>query len=299
MPIRVATAPVSWGILEVEGWGKQKPYSEVLDEMVAAGYSGTELGPYGFLPIDPSLLKTELAKRNLPLLGAFVPLPLAHADEHDAALQSALDVARLLAQAGAPFLVLAGDMNSARMAVAGSVDEDRDGMDARAWEGAARLLHRVASAARELGLFSVFHHHAGTFIETPAETERLLAMTDPQLLGLCLDTGHYFYGGGDPVDLTRKHGTRVLHLHLKDVRPSVLEQVRRERIPYLDAVRMGVFCELGQGGVNLTGVIQELTSAGFDGWAVFEQDVDTSLPGCNPLESARRSRDYLRKAAGL
>ncbi|HVP46214.1 MAG TPA: sugar phosphate isomerase/epimerase [Bryobacteraceae bacterium] len=299
MPIRVATAPVSWGILEVEGWGKQKPYGEVLDEMVEAGYSGTELGPYGFLPTDPNILKTELAKRKLPLLGAFVPLPLARADRHDAALQSALEIARLLAQAGAPYLVLADEMSPARMAVAGSVDDARDGMDARAWEGAARLLDRVARAARELGLSSVFHHHAGTFIETPGETERLLAMTDPQLLGLCLDSGHYFYGGGDPVDLARKHGTRVRHLHLKDVRPSVLEQVRREKIPYLDAVRMGVFCELGQGGVNLTGVIQELTAAEFDGWAVFEQDVDTTMPGCNPLESARRSRGYLRRAAGL
>src|SRR6266851_7947476 len=132
MPIRIATAPVSWGILEVEGWGKQRPYGEVLDEIVKAGYTGTELGPYGFLPTDPKQLKSELAKRNLPLLGAFVPLPLAHAAEHDAALQSALEVGKLLSDAGAPYLVLADAMNPARMAVAGSVDEDRDGMDAKA-----------------------------------------------------------------------------------------------------------------------------------------------------------------------
>jgi inosose dehydratase len=185
------------------------------------------------------------------------------------------------------------------MAVAGSVDEDRDGMNAQQWDGAARLLDRVARAGRELGLSSVFHHHCGTYIETPGEAERLLAMTDPQMLGLCLDTGHYLYGGGDPVDCAHTHGTRIRHLHLKDVKPVVLEQVRREKIPYLDAIRMGVFCELGQGGVNLTGVIRELNAAGFDGWAVFEQDVDTTQPGCNPLESATRSRTYLRKAAGL
>jgi inosose dehydratase len=299
MPIRIATAPVSWGILEFEGWGKQRPYDEVLDEIVQAGYTGTELGPYGFLPTDPKQLKSELAKRNLPLLGAFTPLPLAHTGKHDAALQSALGVARLLSQAGASFLVLADEMSSARMAVAGSVDEDRDGMDARQWDGAARLLDRVARAARELGLSSVFHHHCGTYIETPSEVERLLATTDPQMLGLCLDTGHYLYGGGDPVDCARTHGKRIRHLHLKDVKPPVLERVRRERIPYLDAIRMGVFCELGQGGVDLPGVIRELTAAGFDGWAVFEQDVDTTQPGCNPLESATRSRNYLRETVGL
>src|SRR5229473_7485560 len=126
MPIRIATAPVSWGILEVEGWGKQRPYGEVLDEIVKAGYTGTELGPYGFLPTDPKQLKSELAKRNLPLLGAFTPLPLAHAGQHDAALQSAMEVARLLSPAGAMLLVLADEMSSARMAVAGSVDEGRD-----------------------------------------------------------------------------------------------------------------------------------------------------------------------------
>jgi len=299
MPIRIATAPVSWGILEVEGWGKQRPYGEVLDEIVKAGYTGTELGPYGFLPTDPKQLRSELAKRNLPLLGAFTPLPLAHAGQHDAALQSALEVGRLLSQAGATFLVLADELSPARMAVAGTVDEGRDGMNASQGDGGARLLDRVARAGRELGLASVFHHHCGTYIETPGEVERLLAMTDPQMLGLCLDTGHYLFGGGDPVDCARTHGKRIRHLHLKDVKPAVLEQVRRERIPYLDAIRMGVFCELGQGGVNLTGVIHELTAAGFDGWAVFEQDVDPTQPGCNPLESATRSRNYLRKTVHL
>ena len=299
MAIRVATAPVSWGVLEVEGWGPQKSYAEVLDEMVEAGYAGTELGPYGFLPTEPSRLKSELSKRGLSLIGAFVPLPLADADRHDAATQSAMEVARLLAQSGAPFLVLADEMNTNRMAVAGSVIEDRDGMPAHAWESAARLLTRVARAARELGLECVFHHHAGTFIETPAEVDRLLGMTDSELLGLCLDTGHYFYGGGDPVDCAAKYGARIQHLHLKDVKPPVLDAVRQIKSRYLDAIRMGVFCELGQGGVDLAGVIRQLTAAGFDGWAVFEQDVDATQPGCNPVESAARSRKYLRETVGL
>ena len=299
MPIQVATAPVSWGVMEVEGFSGQKSYGAVLDEMVQAGYTGTELGPYGFLPTDPKQLKSELAKRGLSLLGAFVPLPLAHVEQHEAAVQSAMEVARLLVQAGAPYLVLADAMDAARMAVAGSVGDVRDGMSAQAWESAARLLTRIARAASALGLSAVFHHHCGTFIETPAEVDRVLAMTDPELLGLCLDTGHYFYGGGDPVDCARVYGKRIGHLHLKDVRPSVLETVRRKRIPYLDAIRAGVFCELGEGGVNLNGVIQELTAAGFTGWAVFEQDVDTSQPGCNPVESATRSRAYLRKIASV
>jgi inosose dehydratase len=295
MPIRIATAPVSWGILEVQGWARQKNYGEVLDEMVRAGYAGTELGPYGFLPDDPELLKSELGSRGLTLLGAFVPLPLAHPDRHAEGFESAMTVARLLAARGAPYLVLADEMNEARMAAAGSAKEGRGGMSGEQWNAAIGLLTRVSRAARDLGLQPVFHHHAGTFVETPAEVERLLQAIDPRLLGLCLDTGHYLYGGGDPVACARAHASRIRHLHLKDVRATMLEQVRHEKIGYLEAIRRGVFCELGEGSVDLPGVIRELRAAGFEGWAVFEQDIDPTQPGVNPEESAARSRAYLRR----
>jgi inosose dehydratase len=296
MSIRIATAPVSWGILEIEGWTWRKTYTEVLDEMVQAGYSGTELGPYGFLPTNPNELKRELGQRKLSLLGAFVPLPLADAERHQAGLQSALEVIRLLADAGAPILVLADSMDPHRMDIAGSVTE-ADGLSDEQWKRAAELVNTVALRAREQGLRSAFHHHAGSYVETPRELDRLLTLTDPHLIGICLDTGHYFYGGGDPVECARTHAKRVWHLHLKDIQPEVLAEVRHAKIPYLDAVGRGVFCELGQGAVDLVGVIHELQRAGFDGWGVFEQDVDPALAGPNPLESAVRSRAYLKAAA--
>ncbi len=298
MPIRIATAPVSWGIMEVEGWARQQTYEAVLDEMVQAGYTGTELGPYGFLPTDSQELKRELEKRNLTLIGAFVPLPLAHPERHPEGMRCALETARLLAANGAPYIVLADEMNERRMAIAGSAGFD-DGLTDAQWEGARKLISSIAKTAQELGVRSVFHHHCGTFVETPAEVGRLLGLTDPNLLGICLDTGHYFYGGGDPVEFARTQAERIWHLHLKDIRADVLEKVRRERIGYLDAVRSGVFCELGQGNVSLAGVIHELAQAGFDGWAVFEQDIDPTVAGANPLASATRSREYLRRVAGV
>lgn len=298
MPIRIATAPVSWGVLEVEGWARQQTYGEVLDEMVQAGYAGTELGPYGFLPTDSEVLKRELEARNLALLGAFVPLPLGHAERHPEGMRSALEIARLLAANGAPYLVLADELSEARMAIAGSVGR-QDGFTEAQWEGAAGLISCIAQNARDLGVRSVFHHHAGTCIETPDEVARLLDLTDTRLLGICLDTGHYLYGGGDPVEFARAHARRIWHLHLKDIRANVLEKVRRERIGYLEAIRCGVFCELGQGNVDLAGVIRELAHAGFDGWAVFEQDVDPTVSGARPLASATRSREYLRRVAGV
>jgi Sugar phosphate isomerases/epimerases len=297
--IKVGTAPVSWGIMEAEGWTARQGYVRVLDEMAKAGYEGTELGPYGYLPTDADCLIAELSSRGLRLVSAFVPVHLSDVQRHEADFREAMKVATLLARAGSRLIVLADEMGGARMSVAGRVNEQRDGMSERHWDGAVEILNRIAKACRELGLVTAFHHHAGTLVETPAEIERLCASTDPALIGLCLDSGHYMYGGGDPVDAVEKYGSRIVHLHLKDVRPDVLQSVREDGVGFLDAVRRGVFCELGEGGVDVSAITKGLMNCGYEGWALVEQDVDAEQPGVNPYESAVRSRQYLRDVIGL
>src|SRR6266850_7754080 len=297
--IKVGNAPVSWGVMEVAGWGKQMPYSQLLDEIKEAGYAGTELGPYGYFPTESNRLASELSARQLQLIASFVPIPLGHAARHEASYQEAMEVAQLLAHTGAPLIVLADEMSEMRMGVSGRVDDLHDGMTDSQWDGAAKILSRIASDCRKLGLSTVFHHHAGTFVETPKEVARLCANTDPELLGLCLDTGHYFFGGGDPVDAVRLYGARIRHLHLKDVKLSILNKAREDEIGFLEAVRRGVFCELGEGAVDLKGVVQAMTGLGYSGWTVVEQDVDTQNEDVNPLESAIRSRQYLRNVIGI
>jgi inosose dehydratase len=295
MKIKVGTAPVSWGIMEVKGWNGQAPYAKVLDEMTEAGYEGTELGPYGYLPSEPERLIAELTSRGLSMVSAFVPLPLAEPERHEASLREAMNVARLLTSVGARLIVLAGDMNGARMNVAGSVNEERDGMSAQHWKDTIEIVSRIARACSDFGLSTAFHHHAGTLVETPNEIKRLCENTDPSLIGLCLDTGHYVYGGGDPVEAVRKYGSRIWHLHLKDIRLPVLASVRSDGAGFLEAVRREVFCELGDGGVDFPGIKRGLIDCGYDGWAIVEQDVDASQPGVKPFESAVRSRSYLRE----
>jgi len=185
------------------------------------------------------------------------------------------------------------------MAVSGRVDEARDGLSDSQWAGAARILERIATACRKLGLSAVFHHHAGTFVETPKEVARLCESTDSELLGLCLDTGHYRFGGGDPVDAVRFYGERIRHLHLKDVHLAVLESARRDGVGFLEAVRRGVFCEIGAGSVDFNRVIEELSLAGYSDWAIVEQDIDARSGTVKPFESALRSREYLRREIGI
>ena len=186
-----------------------------------------------------------------------------------------------------------------RVAVSGRVDEARDGMSDSQWQDGMQILQRIAEACRELGLSAVFHHHAGTFIETPSEVNRLCDSIDADLLGLCLDTGHYMFGGGDPVDAVRLYGLRIRHLHLKDVQPQILESAHRDGIGFLEAVRRGVFCELGSGAVDLKQIVRQMIANGYSGWAIVEQDVDSRRQTARPLESALRSRQYLKNEIGI
>lgn len=300
--IRVGNAPCSWGV--IEGFESDQPmpgYAQVLDEMALAGYAGTELGDWGFMPTDPHALRLELATRNLMMVGGFVPVALADPDSHAGGEAAALRTASLLAKcaerdarSGAPFIVLAGDngTNATRRSFAGRIQPEH-GLSEAQWRTFAEGAQRIAQAVRDkTGLRTVFHHHCAGFVETPAEIATLLRLTDPELIGLCLDTGHYAYGGGDALDGLKRHGERVWHVHFKDCDARVAAQARTEGWEYLKALRNRIFCELGRGEIDFVAVLQELVQRGYEGWIVVEDEV---VPGTGtPLESAQHDRDFLR-----
>jgi inosose dehydratase len=294
--IRVANAPCSWGALEFDLAGDTPASERVLDEMAEAGYAGTELGDWGFLPAEPDALGAVLGRRGLSLVGGFVPVALADRAAHADGRERAVRTARLMAQVAPDALLVLADDNGrdpTRAAQAGRIREQH-GLDADSWKTFASGAEEIARAVRgEAGLELVFHHHCGGFVETEAEVERLMAMTAPELVGLCLDTGHWTYGGGDPVAAARRYGERVRHVHFKDCDPGVAEAARRDQVDYLEAVRRGVFCELGAGDVAFPAILDLLRGRDYRGWIVVEQDV---FPGLGqPLESARRSRAYLKE----
>jgi inosose dehydratase len=295
--IRVANAPCSWGVLEFDTLVAPTPASQVLDEMAAAGYAGTELGDWGFLPTDPRALSEELARRALTLVGAFVPIAFARADAVDAGLDLALRVARLLAASGAAAsLVVLSDDNATvphRTARAGRIREE-DGLRGGEWDAFAARVTRVARAVLdEAGLRSVFHHHCAGYVETPREIDELMARTDPELVGLCLDTGHLTYAGGHPASALAAYGPRIRHVHFKDCDPEIRERARAEAWDYHRAVGGGIFCELGRGAVAFDAIVDALRQRNYSGWIVVEQDV---LPGGGtPEASAQRNRTHLRR----
>ena len=275
--------------MEVEGLGPAVPYRTFLDEVRNAGYTGTELGPYGYLPTDAKLLSSELKERGLSLISAFVPLALKQKGMDMGPLRQ---VAQLLASMGASHVVLADQMWPERDRVSGRVDTAGVSLTRDDWQTVATNVREGMQAAEGFGLRPVFHHHAGTYIETPAEVAQLLDLTG---IGLCLDTGHYAYGGGDPVEAVRRLGKGVEYLHFKDIDSTRLKDACRRELGFLDGVRAGVFTPLGSGSVSFPGMLAELKRIGYNGWVIVEQDVDTSNPAApSPFESARTSREYLR-----
>ena len=300
--LKVGNAPCSWGTLEFESTQREQiPFGRMLDELRATGYTGTELGDWGYMPTDPAVLRSELQRRSLVMLGAFVPVALRDAAAHGPGTIAALKTARLLAAVAghpAPYLVLADNNGSdaRRTELAGRVPEDA-GLTAQEWTTFARGAEQIAKAVlEETGIRTVFHHHCAGFVERPDEIARLLELTDPQLLGLVFDTGHYVYGSGRTDTQVRqgleRFTERIWYLHLKDCDPHVARMAREQEWDYFTALRHGVFCELGKGRVDFRTVFEWMRERSYDGYVLVEQDV---LPGMgSPEESARRNREYLR-----
>ena len=276
------------------------PYSRVLDEIQQAGYKGTELGPYGFLPTDPIVLRGELERRALTLCSAFVAMPLGEAASREEGLAHVTRTASLIREVGCQLLILADEISPSRCGTAGRLKESNQlSWTELEWQNAERAIRDVLSCTRRLGLRVAFHNHVGTHIETPQEVERLVAIFQPPELGLCLDTGHYVFGGGDPTELLERHAHRILCVHFKDVNTARLEEARRQRLDFYAAIRYGVFAPLGRGGIDFAAVLELLAQNKFDGWIVVEQDVlARGSDADSPLANARVGREFLR-AHGL
>ncbi len=290
MQIRVANAPTSWGV-ESPDDGANPPWERLLSEIAGAGYVGTELGPLGYLPDDPAVLRRELAGRGLELVGGYVFEPLHIAGAAARALERAGPTCDLLAAAGAVHLVIIPGFTAERERAAG-----RPGAAAalteEEWEVLVASVDALVGIASERGLTAVFHPHAGTHVEYEDEIDRFAALTD---VALCIDTGHCAYSGIDPVGLYNRHADRVAYLHLKDVDRQRLDAALAARLSFDEAVGRRVFCPLGSGVVDFTALAAALAQGGFHGWATVEQDrlpTDSSAPA----EHAVASLAHLREA---
>lgn len=290
--VRLAGAPITWGVCEVPGWGHQMTPERVLREMADLGLTATEAGPDGFLPDDPADMSRLLHDHHLQLVGAFIPVVLHDAGRWPAEREEAIRRIRLIAAAGGEVAVIA--------AATGTEGYERTtDLSDPEWAHLAMTITELQEVADAEGLLLTLHPHYGTVVETADQVDRFLRES---CAAICLDTGHLMVGGADPIAVARAAGTRVRHVHLKDVDSTVATRVRRRELGYHEAVGRGLYRPLGQGDLDIPTLFEVLDANGFSGWVVLEQDtVLSEEPPDNegPYEAAGASLRHLEGVIGI
>jgi inosose dehydratase len=295
---QVANAPCSYGAFEVTvgAYPNVPDPVTLLDAVHAAGYEGIDLGPVGYLGADGELAE-RLEQRDLHLAGGYLGLSFSEPEklrDELPSLDALLDVFDSV-PAGRlkPLPTLADAGSPQRAALPGRSALDHSvGLDATGWRHFADGVARAAERCRERGYEPTFHHHTATYIEAHWEIERLLELTE---VGICLDTGHLLLGRGDPVTAIRDWGERINHVHLKDARKAILERIVADSAPVIEIWKRRAFCPLGEGDVDVDGVLAALGDIGYDGWLVVEQDMipESGTPVARAADEQRRNREYL------
>ena len=302
-PIRVASAPVSFGVDEIivdDAW--MPAPDDMLDWMVDIGFEGTELGPPGFMGTGDEV-RHRLSSRNLELVGAFLPQHFSRNEKADADRAWLRDSLRLIRDGSPdgskPLAILSDHFDEPeRLAFSGRIQEHPE-----AWLPPARFdalmdnLHRAAELCREEGFEAVLHPHAGTYVETADEIARVMERLDPSLVGLCLDTGHFRFGGADPARAVDDYHELIRHVHIKDCRTQVMDDVKAEGKGLEEALSRGVFCQLGLGDSGIDAVMEALRRHDYGGWLVIEQDqfLRASDTPASVVAVQRANREYLRR----
>ena len=290
MGITIGSAPDSWGVWFADD-PLQTPASRFLDEVAAAGYEWIELGPYGYLPVDAGKLSEELDQRGLKVSAGTIFAALHRPDHYDEAWAQVELVAELTrAVGGTHLVVIPGQWRSDKT---GEELEPRE-LDDAGWRRLASGMDRLGADVKErYGLQMAFHSHADTHVDTQDQIERFLEMTDPEVVKLCLDTGHVSFSGGDNLEIIRRYPDRIAYAHLKQVDPQVVAKVKAEDLGFGDAVKLGAMVEPPQGVPDMPPVLAALEDLGRDIFAIVEQDL-YPVAFDAPLPIARRTFTYLR-----
>jgi len=285
MSYPIGNAPCSWGV-EFGDDPRNPSWQSVLDDARDAGYNGMELGPLGFLPENPDELTEAMQSRGLTLTAAVMFRKF-----HD---PSFWDEIKDVTHRGANQFVLIDAIADARAPTAGQPDAAPQ-MSSGDWSAMMDRITTVCKiATEEYGMTTSLHAHAGGFIEFENDIHRTMDAVAPELLGLCIDTGHCEYARTDPVALYHQYHERVPYVHFKDVNDDVRARVVKEQIGFYDACGMGLFCNLGDGVVDFAGFRDALVQHGYNGWGTVEQDCDPTA-GTPVINDARANYDFLKQ----
>ena len=292
--IKLGIAPIAWTNDDMPDLGSENTFEQCVSEMALAGFEGCEVG--NKYPKDTAVLKKALDMRGLQIanqwFSSFVLTQPMEKVEKDFIAQCEFLKAMGATRIGASeqSFSIQGQMNT-------PVFDAKYVMNDGEWDKFAKGMNRLGDIANSMGIKLVYHHHMGTVVQTAEEIDRMMDMTDPDKFALLYDTGHLAYCGQDYLAVLKKYAKRIAHVHLKDVRPEVVEKVKKEKLSFLQGVRAGAFTVPGDGCIDFAPVFDELDKSGYEGWMIVEAEQDPAK--ANPLEYALKARDYIRKTAKI
>lgn len=292
--VRLAMAPIGWTNDDMPDLGAEITFEQCVSEMALAGYAGSEVG--NKYPRDPAALKPMLDIRGIGICNQWFSSFLASRPFGEVEADFRKQLAFLKAM-GARVIGPSEQTRSCQGDLKSSVFSGKAVFTDEEFKAVCRGMNKLGEIANGEGMKLAFHHHMGTGIQTMEETDRFLNDTDPGKVHLLFDSGHFAFSGEDPVAALKKYIGRVGHVHLKDLRTDVYEEVKAKDMAFLDAVRAGVFTVPGDGSVDFPSIFRILEENSYEGWMVVEAEQDPAK--ANPFEYAKMARDYIRKEAGI
>ena len=292
--VKLGIAPIAWTNDDLPDLGKENTFEQCISEMALAGYEGSEIG--NKYPTDEAVLKKALKLRGLEICNCWFSTFLISKpyEETEKAFLEKVDFLRAL---GARVIGVSEQSYSIQGMQDVPVFEKKHVMNEEEWERLCTGLNRLGKAAKERGIALTFHHHMGTVVQSGAETERMLANTDPEYVSLLFDSGHFAYCGEDPTELVKKYADRIKHVHLKDVRREVVDRVKAEHLSFLEGVRQGAFTVPGDGCIDFDSIFKVLAEHHYEGYMLVEAEQDPAK--ANPFEYALKARKYIKEHTGI
>ncbi len=292
--VKVGIAPIGWTNDDLPELGGEIPFEQCIDEMAAAGFAGCEVG--NKYPRDPKTLHAALKPRKLQIASAWFSSFFTTCAAEETRMRF-LEHRDFLHAMGAKVIVVSESGQSIQGQQDVAVWPNKPEFTDTDWERLVSGLHQLGELAAEKDMKIVFHHHMGTGVQWFDDVVKLMDRTDPQLVSLLLDTGHIEFANGSSLEMIRRFGDRIKHVHFKDLRPAMVERVKTEALSFLDAVKQGVFTVPGDGMIDFGPIAAALGDIGYEGWIVVEAEQDPAL--APPLEYAKKARDYIRQVAGI
>lgn len=292
--IKLGIAPIAWTNDDMPDLGKENTFEQCISEMALAGFSGCEVGSK--YPKDVAVLKKALDLRGMEIASAWFSSFLL-TQPYEQVEKDFIAHCEFLKALGAKFCNVAEQGTSVQGRLDVPVFSGKPTNTEAQWKMLAEGLDKLGAVAKKIGLTMTYHHHMGTCVQTTEEIDRLMEMTDPELVWLLFDTGHLVCSGEDPVAILKKYLPRIRHIHLKDIRMEVRDKVKDEDMSFLDGVRAGMFTVPGDGAIDFAPIFDIVTKSDYDGWFIVEAEQDPAK--ANPLEYAQKARKYIKEKAHI